>query len=284
MRSVSARALRAQQNPVEEVALDRPGDAALAERRAGHQILGIVRQPVGQGQGGDRLGDDGQIGVLEEKRVVADIGAVGHAQQTVPEIAFQRRLGAGGCRAPDRAEIAQRALIGDTLATELHADRLDVRWQPVLNRDHALEPAEDRARLLDAWLEIGSQLLNRVFAEFVGAEGRAVGRDADEPLARGPLSFWQVAAELLEYRVRFPFEVALELEHGSPQKRVDPAPHLGNLLLEIDARGLRTQTIGQESMEKGADLFMARLRYQFGDDRLKGCVVHGAERIEDARS
>ena len=67
------------------------------------------------------------------------------------------------------------------------------------------------------------------------------------------------------------------------RRRVDTAPHLGNLLLEIDAGGLRAQAIGQEFMEKGPDLLMARFRYQLGDERLKGCVVHGAERIEDAR-
>ena len=75
------------EDPVEEIALDRPLDADFVKRSAGEDRTGVVGRKVEHARR-DCLGDDRQIGMLQEQRIVADLGAVSLAQQPVPKLAL----------------------------------------------------------------------------------------------------------------------------------------------------------------------------------------------------
>jgi hypothetical protein len=76
-------AVRKLQDPIEEIALDRPLDTDLVEGLAGKNRSGVVGRQVEHPRR-DRFGNHGQVGVLEKKRIVADRDAIGFAQQSIP--------------------------------------------------------------------------------------------------------------------------------------------------------------------------------------------------------
>ena len=102
------RAVLGGQRPVEEIWLALAGNAEVRERRAVEQ-RGRVRGGASTIAATHRLGDDGEIGMLQEQRVVADLGPVGEAQEPVPQIAFQARSGHMSDAVPEIAQAVEGA-------------------------------------------------------------------------------------------------------------------------------------------------------------------------------
>ncbi len=79
-----------------------------------------------------------------------------------------------------------------------------------------------------------------VTVALIGGKGGPIGRKADVALAGRALAVAQVAGEFLYGVVLLAPQVAFELKHRAPEKRVDAAPHLGHRLLEVSISGLAT--------------------------------------------
>ena len=74
------------ENPVEEIALNSPLDADFVECLSG-ELSHRRRRPEGRARSAPRSSwRRSSIGVLQEQRVVADFGAIGLAQQPVPQL------------------------------------------------------------------------------------------------------------------------------------------------------------------------------------------------------
>lgn len=109
------------QHPVEEIGLHRTTDALFLKRGAGENVGGIVGLQF-EDPGGDRLGDDGQVGVLEKQPVGADLLAIDLAQQVVPQVALELCLGIAGQAGPEVFKSPQGAPEGQAVASQFGGD------------------------------------------------------------------------------------------------------------------------------------------------------------------
>jgi hypothetical protein len=219
---------------------------------------------------------DGQIGVLKEQGRSLDVGAVGNAQQAIPEVAFQIRLRIVFEVVPESLDLSDGSVIGDAVATKLTLND-DVGRDLVIQSNDALQPAEQTARLTHLRPEL-PELVEPAVTDQVDAELRAVRRDAHEPLAGVPLALGKVAAELRLGVASFAGEIALDLEYGATEQGVDAPAHLWQGPLEINAGGVRAEPLGQQAVEQCPDLVVTRLGHEFGDDQLHVLCFHDAFR------
>ena len=130
-----------EQHPVEEVAFDGAKDALLLQKLAGEHVLGAVRL-LPQRAGGDGLGNDGEIGVLQEERVAADRLAIDLAEQPVPELALERDLGMVAELVPQRREGGASVAEGEAVAAERALDGAGIGWEVVAVGERGFEPGE----------------------------------------------------------------------------------------------------------------------------------------------
>ncbi len=108
-----------------------------------------------------------------------------------------------------------------------------------------------------------------VTVALIGGKGGPIGRKADVALAGRALAVAQVAGEFLYGVVLLAPQVAFELKHRAPEKRVDAAPHLGHRLLEVDIGACDAKPIHQHAVDQHAHLLMARAGRKFGDSGSK---------------
>jgi hypothetical protein len=171
-------AFRQFEDPVEEVALDRALNAFVVEGAAGKDRRRVAGRKI-EDPRGDRLGDDGQVGVLQEQRIVADRGAIGFAQQPIPKLALQQHLGMRAQALPQLFQHASGTPEAEALAAQLAFDRQRVRGQVVAIGQRRFEPGQQRAGI-GPIRRVPTDLHQGVVAQFVGDELGAVGGDADE--------------------------------------------------------------------------------------------------------
>ena len=110
------------QQPVEEIRLALSGDTEIGESIAMQKCVRVPRRGLDHGRPGDRLRDHGEIGMLQEQGVVADLGSIGKAQKLIPKLPLQlgfRSLADGGPKFVESVEGAPR---GQALAPELALD------------------------------------------------------------------------------------------------------------------------------------------------------------------
>ena len=137
---------RVGQRPVEEIRLALPADPGIGERGAVQQRFSVLRRGLDQRRPGDGLGDHGQVGVLQEQGVVADLRAVGQAEQVFPQLPLQERLRRGAERGPQPAEVVEGAPGGQAVAPEFARDGVRVGQQAVADGHDALQPSQQRLR------------------------------------------------------------------------------------------------------------------------------------------
>jgi hypothetical protein len=145
--------------------------------------------------GGERLGDDREVGVLEEQTVVAQRRAVGLAQETVPELALEGHLRVVAEGGPERLQVGPGAAEGEALAAEFALDRERLRRQVVPVGERGLQPGEQRLGVLGPDL-VAADLGEGPVAQLERDEERAVGGDAEVAAAGLALALAQVAREL----------------------------------------------------------------------------------------
>ena len=104
-----------EQRPVEEVGLDGADDAFVRQQPARQHLRRIVDRQIEHARR-DRLHEDGQIGVLEEQRVAADVVAIDLAQQSIPQVALQPHFGMVADLGPQPPKFRMRAAEGEAVA------------------------------------------------------------------------------------------------------------------------------------------------------------------------
>src|SRR5262249_42594335 len=109
------------ENPVEKVALDGALDPDLVEGAAGENGAGILGRKV-EHAARDRLGDDGQVGVLQEQRIIADRCSIGLAQQPIPELPLQNHLRMSAKGGPEALQDATGTAEAEAASAELALD------------------------------------------------------------------------------------------------------------------------------------------------------------------
>ena len=256
------------QQPVEEIGLDRVENAQIAKRQTVEQVLSGIGQPTGQRHGRHSLGQNNQIGVLQEQFRRVDLGAIGDPQQPVPQLALQHDFGMTGEPGPHRAQFAHGPLIEHRFTAQFDPDARNIRLQFVLERDNAFKPAQELGRFLDI-RDMRSQLDQRVacFRQFMHRECRAIGDDPDEILAGQIAAIFEITGKLgFE---RFAPEIGLQFDHGAPEQGIDPPTNFERLMLERDVRRFCTEPIGQQLVEQPAHLLVSRTGQEFGDNFLK---------------
>ena len=252
------------QHPVEEVGLDGPGDAGLAEWLAAEQVRRL-RQRHRQHPYRQRLGDDGEIGVLQEEVVGIDRRAVDDGEQVRPQPPLQFDLRQIAHGPPQGGEPGQRPPAGETFAAELEADDRRVREQVGAERDGRIEPDQQAARL-DRVGPVAGQRRENALVHLIGQELGAVGGDADEPLAGFAFPLARIAAQPLLRVPPLAAQVALELEDGKSEQRIGTAAHLRQGPLEMNFAAAGTEAGDEQLVNQRPDLLVSGTARHFDGD------------------
>ena len=272
-------AIRVGQHPVEEVALDRAMDADLGERPAGQDVGGVGGRAF-QGTGGDGLGQDGQVGVLQEQPVLADRRAIDLAQQRIPEVALELDLGLLLEPGPERGQPAFGAAEGQAVPAQFAGDG-QRRGVEVLALGHrGLEPAEQGFGILRAG-PVLADLDEDVVAQLEGQEGRAIGGDAEAKRAAGQAgALAQVVGQLCQNVGQFAPEVRFQFENGRGEEGIGAAADQRHAEFVVDGAHRPAQAIGDETGEPNPHVFMARPGRQLRNNAGQGVTTpsarHGA--------
>ena len=134
------------ENPVQEVRLHDAGHTSLLERAAGQQVRRIGRLEA-QHMHGDGLGDDREVGVLEEDVVTVHRRAVDEFQPLRPELALEAWFGLRADFLPGVAQVAQRAVPGGALPAEFAYDGFRLGVQVVADGHGGAKPGQQIARI-----------------------------------------------------------------------------------------------------------------------------------------
>jgi hypothetical protein len=218
--------------PVEKVALYGTLDPEFVEGAAGKDRSSVVSWKI-EYTARDRLGNDGEISVLQEQGVIADWRAVGLAQQPVPELAFQHDLGMRAQLVPQPFQHAAGATKAEAVATQLALHRQRVGEQIVPVGKGRLQPREQRLGARRIRL-VPADLDKQTPTQFVSNESGAVGGDPKETAAGLPLALAQIIGEAGEYVALLQPQVALELEYDGAEQRVGAAMNFGQSDLVVN--------------------------------------------------
>src|SRR5262249_25373787 len=117
----------------------------------------------------------------------------------------------------------------------------------------AFEPAEECARV-GLYLRSEQADFDQIATpNNVDAKLGTISRDAGEPLSGFGFALRYIAQEL-SFSVRsLTLEVRLDLKDGSSEQRVDTSTHLGNVVLKINEPAVRTETVGEQGVQKRSD-------------------------------
>lgn len=247
-----------------EVALDRSRDADLGERAAGEDRLRVLGRQV-EDAGGERLGDDGAVGVLKEERVVADRGPVGLAQEPVPQAPLDRDLGVVAQALPERLEGGAGAGPGEALAAELaaHAQRLGRDVVTVGKR--RLEPGEESVGRSRVGL-VSADRDELAVAPLEGEEGRPVGGEAEIATAGPLLALGQIVGQAGLDVGPFPAQIALELDDRGAEQHVGPAADFGQADLVLDRGGVGAEGLPQQLLQQDPQPLVAGAAGEVADE------------------
>jgi len=219
-------------DPVEEVALDRAEDAGGAKGLARQELAGVVFL---QAEHGDRHAfcDDHQERVLKPQRVAIGLASVDELEELRPKLALQRDSAIRLEPVPRRRERHAGTAERDRILPEFDADGQRVGWQRRLERHDAVEPGQERPRLLGIEHRV-LELDEGAADEFERGPSTSVRRDADESFALLAFAIGEVVRHAPHDIGPLLGEVALGFEDRSADQRVDAAAHLRDAPLEVE--------------------------------------------------
>jgi hypothetical protein len=254
------------ERPVEEIGLDRPDDAFVRKQPARHHLRRIVDRKIEHARR-DRLHEDGQIGVLEEKRVAADVVAINLAKQTIPQVAFQPHFWLMANLGPQPPKLRMRAAEGKAVSAKGERDRDGCRHHLRNRCEQWLKPAQQPFGVLDLDL-VAADRRERAAIKRIGQQRRAVGRKADRGAAgRAPeANIGQIIGHARDDIALLASKIALQFDDGGAPRHVDPAAIVDEvaLMLQLAERG--AEALAQQLRDEPAQCFVPRPRSHRADD------------------
>ena len=144
--------------------------------------------------------------------------------------------------------------VGDRVLPEFGADGERVRRQRGADREHAVEPGEERVGLVG----VEDRLLDRdqraVGGEFEHHPAAAVRRDTDEGLTKLARAVGEIVGHAAHDVGHFAAQVALGLEHRPADQRVDAAGDDRRAHLEVQRRSFRSELLDEKFLERRLDV------------------------------
>jgi hypothetical protein len=214
--------------------------------------------------------------VLQKQRVVADRGAVGLAQQPVPQLALEHDLGMRAQLGPQALENTTGPAEAEAAAAKLALDCQRVGRQIVPIRKRRLQPGEEclgarRVRLVPADFD------QCALAQLIGEERGAVGGNPEETAPCLPLPLGQIIGQPGEYVPQFLAQITLELENDRAEQRVGAAMHLGQPHLVVDFVVSDAEPVTEDFGQMCADGLVARTGRKVRHDLGKMLLSPGAD-------
>ncbi len=244
------------QDTVKEVALDSAVDPGIGERAARHDGAGIGRRQI-QHPHGNRLRYNGQIGVLQEQRIIADRGTINQAQQPVPQLALQRDLAVCRVPLPKRGQHSACPPERQAVAAEFALNNQGVRLQVVAIRQRGFEPGQQAIGVVRLGLVL-TDFFQPARTQLIGDESCAIGGDA-EILAPGlALPLEQIIRQPVQDVGQFVAKVALELEHGRAKQHIRPPVNFVHSDFVIDGEIICVESVAKDFCHVCSDLLVAR--------------------------
>jgi len=158
---------------------------------------------------------------------------------------------------PNRTQAVIRESKRDGVVTEFHPNRDWVGRQRTFERDGSVEPREKDVRFFG--IEDGIlQSDQLVAAAFEHDPLETIGSDADEALAFLALAVGEIIRHAPDHVIPFLIEIALGLEHSTPDESIEPTPYFGNAALEIKRTEFNAEFFHQEFAEVGLHLVVPR--------------------------
>ena len=225
---------RQPQGPVEEIGFHRAQYALVRQRAARQQRRGVGYRQV-QHARGDRLYDNGQVGVLQEQRIVADVLAIGFTQQPVPQLPLQPHLGMVAQFGPQRLQRHAAAAEDHAVATKGLRHHAWLRHEIRRVGEQQFQPGQQLVPTLRV-SGIPRQFPQRAVAQHIGDERGAVGcQPGHRTRTSGPPSgIGEVIRHAREHVVQFAPQVALQLDDRGAPHRVDAATAVQQIDLVTD--------------------------------------------------
>ncbi len=255
-----------EQRPVEEIGLDGTDDAFVRQEPTRQHLCRIADLQIEDARR-DRLHEDGQIGVLEEQRVAADVVAVDLAQQSIPQVALQPHFGMVADLGPEPLEFRVRAAEGEAVAAEGERYRDRRRHHLGNGGEQRLEPAQQPLGVIDIDV-VASDRCESAAIQRVGEQRRPVGGKTDGgPAGRAAAArVGQIIGHPGDHIALLAAKVALQLDDGGAPRHVDAPTVVDEVALVLQFAERGAEAFSQQFRDQAAQRLVSRPGGHRSDD------------------